>query len=235
MTKRNSQATYCHWPECRGRADRNKYGFPFCGSHSRYVERRVIESEGSIADVCIFPGCSNYLASTPQTKLCSTHLAIIVRHSTSDPAVQRIMYDMRRYDEDTERRLSRQPTPEPETTGTVYFIRVGSYIKIGWTADLTKRMRQYPPDTILLAAQPGTRKDEHRLHKRFAVHRSHGREWYPLVPAILEHVEAVKREHGEPEQPTFAARPVEVPRPHTQAEYVKPKGYVTSGGKTLRG
>lgn len=106
--------------------------------------------------------------------------------------------------------------------GTIYFLQVGSHIKIGWATDLAKRMRAYPPNSILMAVQPGTRAAEAKLHKRFAVHRSHGREWYPLVPAILEHIAAVVRDHGTPDPVAFAAAPSAVPTGRDQ-QRIRPK------------
>lgn len=104
--------------------------------------------------------------------------------------------------------------PEPKREGVVYYVQVGGHIKIGWTSRLEQRMRSYPPNTILLAVHPGSRADEKQLHKRFAVHRSHGQEWYPLVPVILDHIKRVIADHGEPPATIFGARAVEVPRPH---------------------
>lgn len=90
--------------------------------------------------------------------------------------------------------------------GTVYFLRVGGYIKIGWTSNLEKRMRQYQPDTQLLACKPGTRKEEHRLHRKFAHLKTHGREWFPLAPQITEEVEQTIADHGAPPVVDFSAR-----------------------------
>ncbi|MGZ6852485.1 MAG: GIY-YIG nuclease family protein [Mycobacteriaceae bacterium] len=102
---------------------------------------------------------------------------------------------------------------KPEKPGSVYYLRSGGYIKIGWASNLTKRMRSYPPDSVLLATEPGTLQDEARQHKRFAAHRTHGREWYAMVPALMQHIDRVRAEHGEPDLVTFAAQPVTVPQP----------------------
>jgi hypothetical protein len=115
--------------------------------------------------------------------------------------------------------LRKPPAPEPPkkptpVDGVVYYLRVGSYIKIGWASDLAKRMRAYPPDSVLLATEPGTRKDETRRHRMFAAHRTHGREWYAMVPSLLHHIDMLKERHGQPNAVAFAARPVEVPRPY---------------------
>lgn len=98
-------------------------------------------------------------------------------------------------------------TPGTDTDGTIYFARSGGYVKIGWTSDLGKRMKAYPPDTTLLATMPGTRKDERALHRKFAHLLTHGREWFPLAPQITEHIDKVVREHGEPPDVDFAAKP----------------------------
>lgn len=126
---------------------------------------------------------------------------------------------------------STTPAPEPATTrptvtdGTIYFLRSGGHIKIGWTADLTTRMKKYPPDTQLLATMPGTRKDEAALHKKYAHHRTHGREWYPLATQITEHIQHITAKHGAPDPVHFAARPTQTPRPHANKPRITPRGW----------
>lgn len=115
-------------------------------------------------------------------------------------------------------------TPRDEKDGTVYYLRVGAYIKIGWTSDLTKRMKSYSPDSVLLATEPGTRKDEQRRHRMFAVHRTHGREWYAMVPSLTHHIQQVTDAHGSPDPVAFAARPVAIPQPRT-ARPITPRGW----------
>jgi hypothetical protein len=133
--------------------------------------------------------------------------------------LQELVYELRaKVNHLTYQLESHEQPPKPKKPvpqdGSIYYLRVGSYIKIGWASVLTKRMRAYPPDSVLMATEPGTRKDENILHRRFAVHRTHGREWYALTPPIMEHIARVQAKHGEPDSVAFAARPVEVPRPH---------------------
>ena len=116
------------------------------------------------------------------------------------------------------------------TNGSVYYLRVGSYIKIGWASDLAKRMRSYPPDSILLAVEPGTRKDEQRRHKMFAVHRTHGREWYAMVPSLMHHIAMVTSEHGEPDPVAFAAKPIVISTPPNKQTIGRPSGFVWKVG-----
>lgn len=116
------------------------------------------------------------------------------------------------------RPLPRDPGPKI-TMGTVYYVRVGANIKIGWTSDLAKRMRQYPPESILLATEPGLRALETRRHKMFATTRTHGREWYAAVPSLLHHIETLKSAHGEPDAVAFGAQPVTIPQ-HRDRQHI---------------
>ena len=119
-----------------------------------------------------------------------------------------------------------QPKPEPEPKkpieGFVYYVRSGGFIKIGWTSDLTKRMKGYPPDSVLLAVEPGTRPDETRRHRQFPHHRTHGREWYTMAPTLMHHIDSVKAEHGEPAPVDFAAKPVGIPQPRQRHTIGRP-------------
>lgn len=120
----------------------------------------------------------------------------------------------------------RQPKkPAQDIDGVVYYLRVGAHIKIGWTSNLATRMRSYSPDSILLATEPGTRKDETRRHRMFAAHRTHGREWYAMVPSLTHHIAQLVREHGEPDPVRFAAQPVEIPQPR-RTQPVTPRPWV---------
>jgi hypothetical protein len=112
-----------------------------------------------------------------------------------------------------------QPTPEPEapteresTMGVVYYVQVGAHVKIGWTSNMGSRMRKYPPNSVLLATHPGTRRDEAQMHRRFAADRTHGREWYVPSMSLTHHIQQMVTQHGQPEQVTFGAKPLTVKR-----------------------
>jgi hypothetical protein len=131
------------------------------------------------------------------------------------------VYDGRYQAEEAEEQARRaeleaRKAQERQKHEVIYYAKIGGHIKIGWTSRLEQRMRSYPPNTELLAIHPGSRSDERQLHRRFAVHRSHGAEWYPLVPVILDHIKRVVAEHGEPPTVMFGAKPVEVRRPRTK-------------------
>lgn len=83
--------------------------------------------------------------------------------------------------------------------GQIYYIRLNDVIKIGWTSNLHSRLVDYNPGAVLLAHHAGTRADERDLHRAFAPLRVHGREWYDgNAQIILDHIDAVLTEHGEP-------------------------------------
>lgn len=74
----------------------------------------------------------------------------------------------------------------------VYYMRLGNLVKIGFTENLTQRLSVINPEEVL-TTEPGGRKREGERHKQFADLRVHG-EWFRLEGALVEHIEAVKRE-----------------------------------------
>ena len=76
--------------------------------------------------------------------------------------------------------------------GTIYYLRVGDLIKIGFTVDFGQRMRSYPPNAVLLARHPGTRETERQMHHKFLHRLAKGREWFTPCEEIDRHVESVK-------------------------------------------
>lgn len=84
--------------------------------------------------------------------------------------------------------------------GWVYYLQVGDRIKIGFATDVRRRMRQYPPNSDLLATRPGDKKLERELHQHFAAFRTEGREWFSTHPELMVHIDEVrikyKKERG---------------------------------------
>lgn len=69
--------------------------------------------------------------------------------------------------------------------GVVYFIRGGGLIKIGWTADLARRLEvlrsQSPVELKLIGTVEGSRAKEKELHNKFSEYHVH-HEWYESAP-----------------------------------------------------
>lgn len=164
-----------------------------------------IQAANDARPKCCWPKCEAPLQG--DVPLCPPHLSIAAKLHRSRTDGDVIVF---------RHRATITPEPEPEAPkpveGFVYYVRSGGFIKIGWTSDLTKRMKGYPPDSVLLAVEPGPRALEGRRHKQFAHHRTHGREWYTMAPTLTHHIDSVKAEHGEPAPVDFAAKPVGIPQ-----------------------
>ena len=97
---------------------------------------------------------------------------------------------------------------EPEVSGdppgrqlaptVVYYIRFGDRIKIGTSGDVWTRVRQLPCDR-LLAIEPGGFDVEHERHVQFKAFRLNANsEWFRDCPEIRKHVNALRRQYGDP-------------------------------------
>ncbi|GLY32065.1 hypothetical protein [Kineosporia sp. NBRC 101731] len=76
--------------------------------------------------------------------------------------------------------------------GVVYYLLIGDYIKVGYTADLNNRLNSYPPDTQVLHSHPGTLDDEADTHVSLRPHLAARREWYLASPELLAAIEEMK-------------------------------------------
>ena len=78
-----------------------------------------------------------------------------------------------------------------DTLGTIYFVRIGQCIKIGYTTNVRQRMAKLRPDAIL-ATTPGTMRDEQALHHEFGEYWTNG-EYFRPGPRLLAHIDGVRR------------------------------------------
>jgi hypothetical protein len=73
----------------------------------------------------------------------------------------------------------------------VYFAKAGDRIKIGWSRNVGARIAQLqtgnPAPVQLLAAIPGARARERKLHTLFAEHRVSG-EWFRDDPELVAYI-----------------------------------------------
>lgn len=83
---------------------------------------------------------------------------------------------------------SRRYARVPEQ-GDVYFVRLGGLVKIGFTTNMTNRMKAVPHEAIL-GTVPGTMEDERRYHAEFAHLRVTG-EWFRAESDLLTFIAAV--------------------------------------------
>lgn len=91
--------------------------------------------------------------------------------------------------------LAAQPTRKraPARVGTIYYVRMGDLIKIGYTGNLTQRMRAYVGGD-LVAKERGTLTTEAQRHKQFAAHLARGHEWFHAAPELMEHIGSLQEQ-----------------------------------------
>lgn len=82
---------------------------------------------------------------------------------------------------------------QSKTDNVVYYIQVGKYIKIGTTKDVDKRLQQYPPDSELLATEPGSYTIEDMRHQQFAKYLAARNEWFSPGPKLMQHITGLQR------------------------------------------
>lgn len=141
---------------------------------------------------CCIPGC-NFEIGDWALPLCNQHMGYA--HALYDDYVWTR--------EKAERKRSREEA-EQHRIGWIYFILVGDKVKIGYAFDLPRRLKQYPPGSLVLAAHWHAKKaDEQALHQRFAQYRVAGREWYRDCPEIRDAAAEIVKKHGKPEQPRW--------------------------------
>lgn len=84
-----------------------------------------------------------------------------------------------------------EPKPKESTPGHIYYLQVGSHIKIGFTTNLQHRLTDYPPSSRLLAKHPGTIQTERHILGMFKDDLDLGREWFRPSAKLTEHIEEV--------------------------------------------
>lgn len=105
--------------------------------------------------------------------------------------------------------------------GWIYYLQIDEKtIKIGYSKDVTARMRQYAPTVKLLAVEPGTPKLERARHSLFHAHLSHGREWFQDAPELQAWIAGVLAKHGDPSDWAYTYT-----TPQTSRQVTAPRGY----------
>lgn len=172
--------------------------------HHRTRDRSI----RSLGHPCAWPDCPARAYNDNLAPFCWNHAYAYyerVHELFQEPAMAEYRHQMgmikKHLQAETEakRRAARQGQP-----GFVYYILINGQIKIGFAADVTKRMRAYPPTAQLLAIEPGSRAVEAERHAHFTAYRQAGREWFRPNPELDAHIAALVTEHGDPSR--FAYR-----------------------------
>ena len=108
----------------------------------------------------------------------------VVEQLSGDPELARSMMMKSMLDDSAQRREQR----ERPLNYCVYYLRVGDLIKIGTTANLRRRLREYPPNSELLAVESGGADVEARRLLQFNEHLVSGTEWFTPAPVLMAHI-----------------------------------------------
>lgn len=167
----------------RNRAERKTLEVEYCswGKHYQYPVRKF--AQGSMCLDCqmqIAEGVAERLDWPELSMVTMTH----VRNRRDQAKVKRDTTSVIRGDSDA--------------SGFVYYIRINGQIKIGYSANVTDRMRHYPPGSELLAIEPGTLLTEKERHQDFCRYLVRGREWFAESDVLAAHIEKLREELGDP-------------------------------------
>jgi hypothetical protein len=171
------QATRCAWPGCgkrlqvtiKGHHLEHRFGI-LCFDHAADVASAVVESQ-----------VATQRFAENLAKMDSERMA----WAQAGAEIQ-AQYDA----ELAARRQGRE--------GFVYYIQVDERIKVGFSTDVKRRMRAYPPASKLLAVEPGDRDLEKQRHRQFKGSLAYGREWFTPTQDLRDHIDALLSEHGAP-------------------------------------
>lgn len=179
LNKATPDVTRCAWPRCRQPLE-----FRLIAGQEPTIDRYGVLCRVHAADVAI---------AVIQHEADLNRVKEFFDHQTTEQAVRRAAWQAEEERYEAEKSALRQ-----DREGFVYYLRVGERIKVGYSVDVKRRMRAYPPGSQLLAVEPGDRELETQRHRQFAGSRTDGREWFRPTPDLLELVAEIVQTYGEP-------------------------------------
>lgn len=107
-----------------------------------------------------------------------------------------------------------EPKQEPKTgyEGSVYYLRIGDRVKIGFTSNIFHRLTSYPPNMEILLIRHGSKDLEHREHIRFSEHRTDGREWFTANERVLQMISEITEDIDHDWEPEWFQRRAHQPQ-----------------------
>lgn len=161
-----------------------------------------MRSELSRFDRCSWIGCRTECVD--EIELCLYHFSIIgqtyIEKRSIFGAAALAASKARREAERAERNAD-MPSKDDwsRERSVVYYVRLGDYVKIGYTIHLPERIGQFRQGRdVLLAVEPGWRETEAERHKQFAAERVSRREDFNPSRRLLAHIDVVRSKYGEP-------------------------------------
>lgn len=181
--------------------------------------------------ICLIPGCDLQSIFIPEKTdvdlylpICNHHAVIIKRQL--DPrwgdddvvALRRQRQQLQEQYQDAMQRVGTMSGNGGATQGQIYFVRLNGLIKVGWSGDLTARLKAYGPEVEILCHYKASRRDETLMHRQLRPYLARGREWYHDCKLIADVVTGIVKQHGEPHLSAFWTAPKADPiRPRRSA------------------
>lgn len=183
----------------------------------RGIRRVYSPADGRRVPACAWNGCD--YPSYSWLPVCFEHALLVAE------AVTPVQVDANTLTRASKRRRAQAREEDLAATrgdqpGWIYYIHTDGKVKIGYSTDITRRLRAYPPGSELLAVHPGTPDLERAIHHQFDAYRVAGREWFRPCDEIHDHCERVRTEHGSPQR--FAPK---VRNPHAPKQATTPRGW----------
>lgn len=158
---------------------------------------------GIFGERCTWLDCIEYVDPDYRVHLCTDHANHVrdtmnARDAEIEQRSDQLTAEARANRERSARKLDAgKPLTEGDIApGWVYYVELDGLIKIGFSKDVTRRMRQYAPTARLLAVEPGTKKVEKERHQTFRAHLARGREWFRDTDEIRTWITTVTDQFG---------------------------------------
>lgn len=171
-------------------------------------------------NICMVPGCGMGLVVLESQRdvdqrlpICTYHAVIVKRQIDpvwNDEPVRNDRYKVQLHRDQVRDGLNRTldiADAANADNGWIYFLRLNGLIKVGWSSQLTNRLKAYGPDVAVLCHYPATRTDETLLHRQLRPYLAKGREWYEDCKLIEDMVTSLIAQHGEPHMAAFWTKP----------------------------
>lgn len=179
----------------------------------RQREARILH--GIDWSVCLVPGCGQNLMIyggfiPPEDRnvnttlpLCFNHAVMIWQQVQRDRWLPEVIetaeqLHARHVAEEAARQHEQAQAFKARRDGLMYFVRINDLVKVGWTRDFRRRLKEYGAGAVVLCHYPATSDDETTLHRQLRSVLAKGREWYHDGDVIQLFVTQAIERHGPP-------------------------------------
>jgi hypothetical protein len=159
----------------------------------KYVTRRIVGRVTPSAEKSYLQGDTCAIEGCVEAKPADLDAPVCFRHATQIAGAL-----LRRADavmEEASAAAAARVVPRARALSLVYYVRLGPYIKIGFTNDIKGRMTSFrttTPDLRLLAVEPGPDGRESARHRQFAELRIPRTELFRAEFSLIQHIDAIQ-------------------------------------------